>query len=62
MRTKAASAADFLKDYERVFTPPFVARIRSAVPHDMFANAQGIMLADGAVWFNDKGKVFALNN
>ena len=61
-RVKAASAEEFLKYYDRIFTSNFRARIRTGVPHNMFARDQGIMLADGAVWFDDKGKVVALNN
>jgi len=61
-RAKAANEQEFLKNYDRIFSPKFVSRIRAAVPHNMFARDQGIMLADGAVWFDDKGKVFALNN
>lgn len=61
-RAKAANEQEFLKNYDRIFSPKFVSRIRAAVPHNMFARDQGIMLADGAVWFDEKGKVFALNN
>lgn len=59
---KAANEQEFLRAYDRIFTAKFVARIRAAVPHNMFARDLGIMLADGAVWFDDKGRVFALNN
>jgi len=61
-RRKAANAAEFLQYYERIFTPAFVAKIAAGVPHHMFANAQGIMIADGAVWFDESGKVTVLNN
>ena len=61
-RVKAASKEDFLSNYDRIFTPKFVANIRKAVPHNMFARDQGIMLGDGTVWFDEKGRVFALNN
>jgi hypothetical protein len=61
-RTKAANEQEFLKNYDRIFTPKFVSRIRAAVPHNMFARDLGIMLADGAVWFDEKARVFALNN
>jgi hypothetical protein len=59
---KVANEQEFLKNYDRIFTPKFVSRIRASVPHNMFARDQGIMLADGAVWFDEKGRVFALNN
>ena len=61
-RSKAANAEEFISHYDEIFTPKFVARIKDAVPHHLFANAQGIMLADGAVWLNPQGKVFAINN
>ena len=46
------NSAEFLKDYEQIFTAEFVAQITKAIPYHMFVNAQGIMLADGAVWFD----------
>lgn len=61
-RSRAQNEREFLDDYNRIFTPGFVERIRKGIPHNMFANAQGIMIADGAVWFDDKGHVKALNN
>jgi hypothetical protein len=61
-RVKAENRQEFLRSYARIFTPKFAAGIRAGVPHSMFASAQGIMLADGAVWFDDKGKIFSLNN
>ncbi len=54
--------ADFLKEYDRIFTTAFTARIEKGVPHHMFANSQGIMLADGAVWFDEEGKAKHFNN
>jgi hypothetical protein len=61
-RASLRNAADFLKDYDAIFTPAFVKKIHGAVPHHMFANYQGIMIADGAVWFDEKGKAKAFNN
>ena len=61
-RSRARNEQEFLGDYDRIFTAKFVERLRAAVPHNMFANAQGIMIADGAVWFDDKGRAVALNN
>ena len=60
-RTTAGNSQSFLSMYDRLFTKKFVGRIREGVPHNMFANAQGIMLADGAVWFDAEARVFALN-
>jgi hypothetical protein len=61
-RSRASSEQEFLTDYDRIFTPKFVERIRHAIPHNMFANSQGIMIGDGAVWFDEKGRAKALNN
>lgn len=61
-RAKATDEQQFLSNYNRIFTPRFLARIRAGVPHNMFARDQGITLADGAVWFDEQGRVFALNN
>jgi hypothetical protein len=61
-RRAAANEAEFLKSYRAIFSKEFVARIARDMPHHMFANAEGIMLADGAVWFDEQGKVRRLNN
>jgi hypothetical protein len=60
-RTTAENSQTFRSMYDRLFTKKFVGRIREGVPHNMFANAQGIMLADGAAWFDAEARVFALN-
>jgi hypothetical protein len=56
------SEAEFLKSYDAIFTKAFVARIATGVPHHMFANYQGIMIADGAVWFDAEGKARNFNH
>lgn len=61
-RSHASNEQEFLADYDRIFTAQFVERIRNSIPHNMFANSQGIMIGDGAAWFDDKGRVKALNN
>ena len=61
-RSSARNEQEFLADYDRIFTPGFVERIRNSIPHNMFANSQGIMIGDGAVWFDEKGRAKALNN
>ena len=61
-RRKLANVTDFLQYYDRLFTKKFVARIAEGVPHNMFANSRGVMIADGAVWFNEFGKAIAFNN
>ena len=59
---EAANEAEFLKSYRAIFTKDFVGRIARDMPHHMFANAKGIMLGDGAVWFDEQGKVRRLNH
>jgi hypothetical protein len=61
-RGTAANEAEFLKSYRAIFTKNFVDRIAQDMPHHLFANGEGIMLADGAVWFDAQGKVRQLNN
>ena len=52
----------FTLGFDRLFTKQFVGKIADDIPHNMFANSQGIMIADGAVWFNEHGKAMAFNN
>jgi hypothetical protein len=61
-RRMAANEAEFMKSYRAIFTKDFVKRIAQDIHHQMFANAKGIMLADGAVWFDEQGKVRRFNN
>ncbi|AJP58647.1 hypothetical protein UC34_20305 [Pandoraea vervacti] len=50
-----------LARYNEIFTDGFVRTIGAAVPRLMFARDQGVMLGDGAVWFDAAGRVIALN-
>jgi hypothetical protein len=59
---RMVSSADFLRDYDQIFTTAFVAEIARGIPHHMFVNAQGIMLADGKIWFDADGKAKHFNN
>jgi hypothetical protein len=61
-RSRAMNEQEFLADYDRIFTAKFVEKIRNSIPHNMFANSDGIMIGDGAVWFDEKGRVKGLNN
>ncbi len=56
------SKAELLRKYDKLFTPKTIAAIKKTVPHAMFARDQGVMLGDGEAWFNDKGKLFAIND
>lgn len=48
--------------YDEIFSVKFREAIAKASPANLFVNAQGIMLGNGEVWFDAKGKVIALNN
>jgi hypothetical protein len=61
-RVSVKTGAELLRHYDAIFTNAFVAKIASGVPHHMFANYQGIMIADGAVWFDENGKARNFNN
>jgi len=50
-----------LARYNEIFTDSYVRTIGAAVPRLMFARDQGVMLGDGAVWFDATGRVIALN-
>ncbi len=47
----------FVKQYRFFITPALIADLKKDVPHDLFANADGIMIAYGVVWFNANGFV-----
>ncbi|HMD43305.1 MAG TPA: hypothetical protein VKH45_09535 [Candidatus Acidoferrum sp.] len=59
---KISSSAEFLKVYDQIFTPALIAQIAKSIPHHMFVNTQGIMIADGKVWFDADGKARQFNN
>ena len=61
-RKDISNSAEFLTLYGQLFTPAFVAEIAKGIPHHMFVNAQGIMIADGKVWFDADGKAKHFNN
>lgn len=61
-RLSSKDPAEFLKQYAQIFSPAFVAGIAKDVPHHMFSNWQGIMIADGDVWFDAQGKAKHFNN
>lgn len=51
---------DLLARYDKIFTDRFRARIAAAIPHNMFAKSDGVMLGNGDAWLGECG-VFALN-
>jgi hypothetical protein len=48
------SSSEFVKDYDRFFTPVVVKAIEKQVPECLFANWQGVMIGDGEVWFEEQ--------
>ena len=52
---KVADKAALLAHWNAIFTPGYVAVLKTAVPHDMFVNDRGAMVANGAAWFDDRG-------
>jgi hypothetical protein len=47
--------AALLAHWDAIFTPAYLAVLKTAVPHDMFVRDQGAAVANGAVWFDDRG-------
>lgn len=60
--TVIKSQRELIANYAIVFSPKYREAIVNAAPRNMFANASGIMLGNGEVWFGADGKVIALNN
>jgi hypothetical protein len=53
---------ELLSQYDAIFSPAYRKAISAAMPRNMFARDQGIMLGRGEVWFGANGRVIALNN
>ena len=48
-------------NYAAIFTPKFRDLIASRVPRQFMRSSEGIMYGRGEVYFDELGKVFALN-
>jgi hypothetical protein len=48
---------DLSKQWDRIFSPAYLSRIKKDLPHDMFGENSSllVMLGPGDVWFGDKG-------
>lgn len=57
IRTKA----NFIRDYDLVFSAEYVQCIRRAIPHNMFVHNGEVMLGNGEVWFDGQGLAVSLN-
>lgn len=47
-------SAEFVKDYNRLFTPAVVKAVERQQPECLFANWQGVMIGHGEVWFEEQ--------
>jgi hypothetical protein len=48
------TAAQFIAEYDRLFTPSMRKAIEEQTPACLFANWQGVMIGDGEVWFEEQ--------
>jgi hypothetical protein len=51
------NAAELKANWSRIFTPEFLSKLRTDVPHEMFVHEGTVMLGDGELWFDDKGLI-----
>jgi hypothetical protein len=58
--TTLRSAADFEKQYDTLITHRTREAILDDIPRYMFVREEGVMLANGIVWFGPDGKVITL--
>jgi hypothetical protein len=57
---KIKSREDFLQKYATVFNSAVKKKIANQNIRQIFRNENGVMLADGAVWINQKGQDFII--
>ncbi len=48
------NSSEFVRDYDRLFTPAIRKAIDTQVPDCLFANWQGVMIGNGEVWFGEQ--------
>jgi hypothetical protein len=51
------NATELMANWSKIFTPEFLAKLGTDVPHEMFVHGGEAMLGDGELWFDDKGLV-----
>jgi hypothetical protein len=50
------TSADLSREWNSIFTPAYLSRIKKDLPHDMLGDKSDlVMLGSGDVWFGDKG-------
>lgn len=47
--------ARLLRQWESIFTPPVLARLRTAIPHEMFVRNGLATIGAGEIWFDARG-------
>ncbi len=57
MHRTIRTPTDLSNQWDRIFTPAFLSRIKKDLPHDMLGENSSllVMLGPGDVWFGDKG-------
>jgi hypothetical protein len=55
------SSSELLHNWNKIFTPEYVACLARGIPHNMFVNYRGAMIGNGEIWFDEKGHVVTLN-
>ena len=52
---KLRNSTELLEQWDKIFTPAFVDKLRQDLPHDMFVHDGMAMLGHGEAWFDGKG-------
>lgn len=51
---KIKNSADFVKNYDQIFTSDVTKAILAQDPKTLFSNSQGVMIGSGQVWFTSE--------
>jgi hypothetical protein len=54
-QTEFHGFTDVLAAWNDLFTPAMLAKLQTALPHDMFVHEGMAMVGDGEAWFDAKG-------
>jgi hypothetical protein len=52
---KLHNSTEVMEQWDTIFTPAFVDKLRQDLPHDMFVHDGMAMLGNGEAWFDSKG-------
>ncbi|BAU28049.1 hypothetical protein DFP93_101125 [Aneurinibacillus soli] len=50
-KTTNRTKKQFIKNYDKIFTPKVKKALADQKVEDLFVNAQGVMVGDGEIWF-----------